>query len=94
MQPISSLEKKQTHSDFSQYLHASCLSPTLSTFTTTIKKNYFTSWPGLIVDLSNIHLPKSIFIAKGHISSENQGLQSTEDVKSDAVHVSSQKILH
>ena len=37
------IRKLQTHSDLSQYLHTSCLSPTASTFTAAIKNNNFTS---------------------------------------------------
>ena len=63
--------KRQTYSDLLQCLYASYLSPTVSTFTNVIKKNNFTSWPGLKVDLINKKLHKSVFTAQGHLSSQN-----------------------
>ena len=62
------IRKRQTHSDLSQYLHVSCLSPPASTFATAIKKKHVTSWTGLSVDLINRHRPKIIFTSQGHLS--------------------------
>ena len=71
------LRKKQTHVQLAQYLHKTCFSPTTTTFTKAIRKNNFLTWPGLTKALVSKYLPKSIATARGHMTSERKGLQST-----------------
>ena len=54
------IRKKQSKQELVQYLHAACMSLTLSTFIKAIKNNYFISWLGLTPELVAKHLPKSI----------------------------------
>ena len=70
--------KKQTKRKLATYLHATCLSSTVSTFTKAINNNQFISWLGLIANLIAKHLPKIECTYQGHMSTENQGLQSTK----------------
>ena len=71
------IRRKQTHVELIKYLHKACFSPTVSTFTKAIKKNHFSSWPGLTTTLVTKHLPKCVATTQGHLTSERQGLQST-----------------
>ena len=66
--------KKQTHRELAQYLHASCLSPPVSTFVKDIKNNHFSTWPGLRPQLMFKDSPKNIATCQGHLRSEKQGL--------------------
>jgi hypothetical protein len=60
-----------------QYLYACCGSPVVSTWKKTIRNGNFLTWPG-IDDLSiDLHLPKSLPSAKGHLNQEGKNLQST-----------------
>ena len=61
-----------------QYLHATFLSPTPSTFIKAINNNHFISWLGLTANLIQKHLPKSIATLQGYMDTEQQGLQSTK----------------
>ena len=72
------LQKKQYKVQLAQYLHATCLSPTPSTFIKAINNNHFISWQDLIANLIRKHLPKSIVILQGYMDTERQGLQSTK----------------
>jgi hypothetical protein len=48
-----------------------------------IKKNHFTTWPGLTVKAVKKHLPPCVATAKGHLNQEMQGLQSTKKIEDD-----------
>ena len=72
------LRKKQTKIDLAKYHHATCMSPTLTTFSKAIATNNFITWPGLTPKLVLRNLPKSIYTYQGHLHSEKQGLQSTK----------------
>ena len=72
------IRKKQPKTQLAQYLHATCQSPTASTFVKAIQNANFLSWPGLTVPLIKKHLPKSMFTYQGHMTTERQGLQSTK----------------
>ena len=74
------IRKKQTHCELAQYLHASCLSPPVSTFVKATKNNHFTTWPGLTPSLILKNLPKTIATYQGHLHSERKGLQSTQSI--------------
>ena len=49
-----------------------------TTFTTTIKKNFFSTWPGLTAKLIIKHLNGPPATILGHIKQERQGLCSTK----------------
>jgi hypothetical protein len=72
------INKKRTHAELIQYLHAACFSPVKSTFEKAIKKNFFKTWPGLTPQLVSkyLHLPPAT--TQGHLHQERQGLQSTK----------------
>ena len=72
------IRKKQTKIDLAKYHHATCMSPTISTFVKAISNNNFLTWPGLTPQLVIRNLPKSIYTYQGHLHSERQGLQSTK----------------
>ena len=71
------IKKSTTAKDLAIYLHASCFSPSKSTFIKAIHNNHFIGWPGLSKSLIHNHLPISIPTVKGHLKQERQGLQST-----------------
>ena len=48
------------------FYHAACFSPPKSTFIQAIKRNAFTSWPGLTAELVAKYLPKTEATVKGH----------------------------
>ena len=75
------IRKKQAKSNLAQYLHATCLSPPISTFIKAINNNNFVTWPGLTSKLMSKHLPKSTHTTLGHFKSEKQGLQSTKHIE-------------
>ena len=64
--------------DLILFYHAACFSPRKSTFVEVIKRNAFTSWPGLTADLVNKYLPKTEATVKGHIRKQYKGTQSTK----------------
>ena len=72
------IQKKKTHMELAQYLHAACFSPVKSTFVKGIKNNHFTSWPGLTPNIITKHLPDAVATVQGHLHQERQNLQSTK----------------
>ena len=48
-------------------------SPPVSTWVKSIKKNYFSTWPGLTADLVLRYLPKSEFTSYGHLRQSYKG---------------------
>ena len=68
--------KKQTCVVLAKFLHAICVSPTVSTFTKAINNNHFTTWPGLSSQPISKHLPKSIYTYQGHLQPDRLGMQS------------------
>jgi hypothetical protein len=71
------IHKQTTKTQLASYLHAACFSPATSTLLKAIQRGYFTTWPGLTVDLIRKHLPPQPATIKGHLDQEAQGLQST-----------------
>ena len=61
------------------YHHASCWIPTHSGWEKAITKNFFTSWPGLSVDLIHKHLKKKQSTILGHLQQPRKGLRSTQE---------------
>ena len=72
------IRRKQTKRELAKYLHATCLSPPVTTFVKAIKNEQFLTWPGLTTNLILNHLPKSIYTYQGQLNTEKQGLQSTK----------------
>ena len=72
------IRKNKTKMELAQWLHASCGSPTLSTFIHAIKNGNFLTWPGLSTSLVQKHLPNSIATTKGHLNQERKNTQSTK----------------
>lgn len=50
----------------------------MSTFITSIKENYFTTWTGLTCQLILQFLPKSISMTKGNLKQQFRNIQSTQ----------------
>jgi hypothetical protein len=75
------IKKEETRKDLAKFLHGSCGWPVRDTFIKAIKKNHFTTWPGLDPQLISKHLPDCIATAKGHIRQEYKGLQPTHGKK-------------
>ena len=61
------------------YHHASCWSPIRSGWGKAITKNFFTSLPGLSVDLVHQHLKKKQSTVLGHLQQPWKGLRSTQE---------------
>ena len=59
------------------FYHAACFSPTKRTFADAIKRNAFTSWPGLTVELGNKYFLRKEATTKVHIRQHYKGTQST-----------------
>ena len=74
----SALRMASTKHDLAQFMHTVLCSPVPSTVIRAIKRDHFTSWPGLTVDLFTKHLPKSIATSLGHMRSDQQNLRSTK----------------
>lgn len=68
----------KTKQDLATYLHRCCFCPAPSTWITAIAAGYFTTWPGLTVDLVIKHLPKSDASIKGHLRQQYQNIRSTK----------------
>ena len=64
--------------DLILFYHAAFFSPTKSIFVEAIKRNAFTSWPGLTADLVNKYLPRTEATVKGHIRQQYKVTQSTK----------------
>ena len=60
------------------YYHLTPFSPPVSTWVKDIKKNYFSTWPGLTADLVLRSLPKSEFTSYGHLRQSYKGARSTK----------------
>ena len=61
------------------YHHASFLSPTHSGWGKSITKNFFTSWPGLSLDLVHKHLTKKQSTILGYLQKPRKGLRFTQE---------------
>ena len=75
------IRKKQTHTELAQYLHSAAFSPITSTFTQSIQRNFFKTWPGLTPTIIKKHLPPVLATTQGHLHQERQNLQSTNKAK-------------
>jgi hypothetical protein len=80
------IRKSQTKTDLAKYLHATCWSPSKSTFLNAINNGNFITWPGLTTKLIRGHLPESVATAKGHLDQEKKNLQSTKLGSNDTEH--------
>jgi hypothetical protein len=73
----NSAYEQKTKVQLIDFLHRACFSPTVSTWTQAIEKNFFTTWPGLTADAVRKYLPKSLATAKGHLKATRKNLRST-----------------
>ena len=78
MNAVISSNKSKT--ELTQFLHATCGFPVVSTFRTSISNGNFIGFPGIDSVSLKKHLPPSIPTAKGHLKQERQGLKSTKPV--------------
>jgi hypothetical protein len=67
-----------TLSELVQFLHATCFSPSTSTFIDAIQAGYLITWPGLTAAMVSKHLPKSLATAKGHMDQQRKNTRSTQ----------------
>lgn len=67
----------QTKTELAEYHHATCFSPSPSTFLDAIENGNFITWPGLNSKLIRKHLPASPNTVKGHLRQEQKNLRST-----------------
>ena len=72
------IQKKKTHTELVQYLHAAAFSPVKSTFEKAIKKKFFKTWPGLTPAVLKC-VPTQLRTLQGHQHQEQQNLQSTRN---------------
>ena len=63
------------------FYHATCFSPTKSTWIDAIRKGFFKGWPGLTAALVSKHLQIEIATEKGHLDQRRQNLRSTKTRK-------------
>jgi hypothetical protein len=73
----NSAYEQKTKVQLIDFLHRACFSPTMSTWTQAIEKNFFTTWPGLTAEAVRKYLPKSLATAKGHLKTTRKNLRST-----------------
>jgi hypothetical protein len=73
----NSAYEQKTKVQLIEFLHRACFSPTLSTWTQAIEKNFFATWPGLTAEAVRKYLPKSLATAKGHLKTSPKNLRST-----------------
>ena len=59
--------KISTKSDLVRYLHHAAFSPVISTWTAAIDTGYYTTWPGLTLQIVRKHLPKALTTDQGHL---------------------------
>jgi hypothetical protein len=71
------IRKDTTKTQLVQYLYACCGSPVVTTWKKAIRNGNFITWPGIDELSIDLHLPKSIASAKGHLNQERKNLQST-----------------
>ena len=70
------MRKRQLKQDLAKFLCGALFSARPSTIKKAIKRNFLTTFPGLIEKLIDKHLPLSIATEMGHLRQEKQHLQS------------------
>jgi hypothetical protein len=75
---VNSLIDAKTQHELIQYIHATCFSPTESTWVEAIKNNHFTTWP--LINDTSIHkyFRNSTATAKCHLDQQRQNIRSTK----------------
>jgi hypothetical protein len=75
----STIDTRTQHGELIQYLHATCFSPTESTWIQAIKNNHFTTWPLLSTEPTVLkYFRNTPATAKGHLDQQRKNLQSTK----------------
>jgi hypothetical protein len=75
---------QKTKTQLIDFLHRSCFSPPISTWTKAIDNNFFTTWPGLTSEAVRKFLPKSLATAKSHLKKSPKNLCSTQNISSNS----------
>ena len=70
--------KKETKASLATFLQCACFYPVKSIFLKALKKNTFTTWPELTIDLVRIHLVPNITTTFGNQRYDKHSLQSTK----------------
>ena len=68
----------RTHPEMVRYLHTEAGFPTKITWLKAIKKDFFTSWPGLTATAVERYFPESEETQKGHTRKMKSGICSTK----------------
>jgi hypothetical protein len=74
---INSIIDARTQHELIQLLHATCFSPTESTWIKAIKNNHFTTWPLANDTIIQKFFRNSTATAKGHLDQQRKNIQST-----------------
>ena len=72
------VQKDQSTSDLAKYLHGCAISPVVSTFSKSITKDNFITWPGIDNINFNGSIGTTIATEKGHLDKGRKKLQSTK----------------
>ena len=76
----SAIHNDPLRQDLAGFYHGTFFRPLPSTFLRAINKGYFATWPGLITQLINKHLLKSMATSKGHMHMQQKNIQSTKTI--------------
>jgi hypothetical protein len=80
---INSIIDERTQHELIQLLHATCFSPTKSTWIKAIKNNYFTTWPLVNDTIIQKYFRNSTATAKGHLDQQRKNIQSTKQLAAE-----------
>jgi hypothetical protein len=79
--PFASSLQTGTVPDLVAFAHAALFSPSLSTLSKALSKNYISNFPGLSQTLLSRHPPNSVDTAKGHLDQVRRSFRSTKKPK-------------
>lgn len=74
----NSIIESSSQEQLIQYLHATCFSPSPSTWIRAINAGHFSSWPNLTTENVRKYLQPSIATSKGHMDQRRKNIQSTK----------------
>jgi hypothetical protein len=76
---VNALVPEGTIADMIAFLHKAMFSPTTTTtLLQAVKNGHLATWPGMITENINKHLPKSIATALGHLDQQHKNTRSTK----------------
>ena len=76
-QALAAVNQSTNPADLVAFAHAALFSPSISTLSTALRRNYV-HFPGLTGELLNKHPPQSAPMIKGHLDQVRKNLQSTK----------------